>query len=418
MSGSLVLPSFPECRALIEARLADPGPGRIQLLSGPRQVGKTTLLLELAGHLGSSASYAACDGPEAGVPGFWERLWAEVTEKARDGSTAVVLLDEVHHLDNWAAGLKAEYDRIRRHKLPIHIVATGSSALRIGTGSRESLAGRFERITLTHWSARSVSAAFDIPEPDAADLLVRHGAYPGSLALLQDPGRWMAYVRDAIVEPAIGRDILALGHVRKPALLRQVFAVCTGAPAQIVSLQKMQGQLRDAGALETIAHYLELLGEAYLVAPLQKHAFRPMRRRSAPPKLIVLSNALLAATDPRGIPDSAGDPARFGAWVENACIAHAVNSGQAVTYWREEPLEVDAVIEGSWGRWALEVKTSTFDERDLRGLLEFTRRYPAYRPLVLGPSSGLEAAARLRIDAVAWRDFLLNGPPGRASSYP
>jgi len=52
-----------------------------------------------------------------------------------------------------------------------------------------------------------------------------------------------AYVKDAIIDPAIGRDVLALGTVRRPALLRQVFAPATGCPAQIVSLQKLQGNV-------------------------------------------------------------------------------------------------------------------------------------------------------------------------------
>lgn len=411
MAVPFVLPSFGGCRALLEERLAAPAPGRIQLLTGPRQVGKTTLLLELARGLGPSASYIACDGPEAAAPGAWERLWARATESAGRGTKAVVLLDEVQHLGDWAAKLKAEWDRLRRRRLPIHVVATGSSALRVGAGSRESLAGRFERVTLTHWSARSLSIEFGIPEDDAARLVVQQGAYPGAMDYRDDQRRWSAYVRDAIVEPAIGRDVLALGSVRKPALLRQVFAVCTAAPAQIVTLQKIRGQLGDAGALETVAHYLGLLHDAYLVAPLRKHAIRPARRRSAPPKIVALSNALLAATDPRGIPHPRSDPARYGVWVENACIAHAVNAGQDVTYWREEPFEVDAVVEGDWGKWAVEIKTGPFDERDLRGLLEFTRRHPAYRPLVVGPDEGVEAAARVGIGSVAWRGFLLDGPP-------
>jgi uncharacterized protein len=97
---------------------------------------------------------------------------------------------------------------------------------------------------------------------EAADTVVRQGSYPGTFGLRADAGRWAAYVRDAILEPAIGRDILALAPVRKPALLRQVFALCASSPAQIISLQKLQGQLQDAGAIETIAHYLSLLEQA------------------------------------------------------------------------------------------------------------------------------------------------------------
>jgi predicted AAA+ superfamily ATPase len=233
------------------------------------------------------------------------------------------------------------------------VVATGSSALRLAAGSPESLAGRLERLTLTHWSAASVAEVFGIPPPEAAEVVVRLGSYPGALPLREDRARWTAYVRDAIVEPAIGRDLLALGPIRKPALLCQVFGLCVAAPAQVVSLQKIQGQLVERGALETIAHYLALLEEAFSVTALPKHARRALRRRAAPPKLVVLNQALLAATDPQGAPEPARDPARFGAWVENACLAHGWNAGQRVAHWREDPLEVDGVLmgHGGAGRW-------------------------------------------------------------------
>ena len=402
--------SYRECRDLLSQRVAEPAPGRIQLLSGPRQVGKTTLLLELASRLGKTSIYAAADGPEAALPGFWERLWTRAEQVAVAEGRAVVLLDEAHLLQDWAGRLKGEWDGLRRRKLPVNVVATGSSALRFPAGSRESLAGRFERITLTHWSASSLAGVFGIPAREAAHALVRLGSYPGAFGLRQDLTRWSAYVRDALLEPAIGHDILALAAVRKPGLLRQVFGACASSPAQIVSLQKIQGQLQDAGALETIAHYLALLEDAFLVAPLGKHSPRPARRRSAPPRLITLNNALLAVTDPRGIPGPGTDPARFGAWVENACLAHAWNAGQRVSYWREEPLEIDGVLEGSWGSWAIEVKTGPVSAADLRGITEFTRRYSSYRPLVLCDEAGPAAVERLGLEAMAWSDFLLAGP--------
>ncbi len=415
MSSEAYRLSYHECQDLLAERLAEPAPGHIQLLSGPRQVGKTTLLLELADRLGKSAIYVAADSPEAALPGFWERLWFRAEETATSGR-AVVMVDEAHLLADWAARLKAEWDRCRRRKLRINIVASGSSALRLVAGSRESLAGRFERVTLTHWSASSLAQVFGLSGREAVDVLVRIGAYPGAFPLKGDRPRWSAYIRDAIVDPAIGRDILALAAVRRPALLRQVFGVCASSPAQILSLQKIQGQLQDAGALETIAHYLALLEEAYLVAPLAKHSPSPARRRSAPPKLVTLSNALLAVVDPRGVPDPAADPTRFGAWVENACLAHAWNAGQHVSYWREEPLEVDGVLEGTWGSWAIEVKTGPVSTADLRGITEFVGRHRGYRPLVLCAESERGAAQRLGIEALAWSDFLLSGPP-RATLY-
>lgn len=125
---------------------------------------------------------------------------------------------------------------------------------------------------------------------------------------------------------------------------------------------------------------------------------------------MTLDNALLAIGDPAGAPDPSADAERCGAWVENACLAHAWSSGQHVAYWREEPLEVDAVIDGSWGKWAIEVKTGGVQPSDLRGLFELTRRYPAYRPLVLCDPVAGPAVDRIGIPWLDWRDFLLDGP--------
>jgi uncharacterized protein len=401
---------FAACRDLLGRRAAEPAPQRIQLLIGPRQVGKTTLLLSLAESSGHSAVYAAADGPEAALPGFWERLWAQAVRVASARGRALVLLDEVQMLPNWAPRLKAEWDRFRRTRMPINVIATGSSSLRLAAGSRESLAGRFERVTLTHWTAGALADTFGLPHDRAVETVVQWGAYPGALAFEPDPARRLAYLRDAIVEPAIGRDLLALGPVRKPALLRQVFGVAVNCPAQVVSLAKIQGQLQDPGALETIAHYLSLLEQAFLIAAVPKFSARPIRQRAAPPKLVALSNGLLAAFQPQGAPTEDSDPARFGAWVENACLAHAFNAGQSVRYWREEPLEVDAIVDGSWGRWAIEVKTGDIEPLRLRGLAEFTRRHPAYVPLVLCDAAQVGAAGRLGLRAQPWRDFLLSGP--------
>jgi predicted AAA+ superfamily ATPase len=177
-----------------------------------------------------------------------------------------------------------------------------------------------------------------------------------------------------------------------------------------VSLQKLQGQLQDHGALETIASYLRLLEQAYLVAGLPKVARQPTRRRASPPKLVPLSNAFCAVVDPRGAPDPKMEPDRHGRWVENACIAYAWNAGQRVSYWRERSLEVDVVLEGSWGAWAIEIKTGAFRSADLLGLFEFVNREPAYRPLLVCDASRLAAAERLGVAAQSWQDFLLRGP--------
>lgn len=404
--------NFWECKKELSKRVLEPPPTRIQLLSGPRQVGKTTLLLDLAEEYATRAIYVAGDAPEASLPGFWERLSVQIETLASDkGGMALVLLDEIQHIDNWSIRLKAEWDKIKRKNLPVHVIATGSSSLHLGAGSRETLAGRFEKLTLAHWSANSLSQAFEIPVKEAAHLVVEIGTYPGAFNLRTNRMRWAAYVRDAIMEPAIGRDLLALGIIRRPALLRQIFAIAINSPAQIMSLKKLQGQLQDHGALETIAHYLELLEDAFLIASLEKFSIRSSRSRSSPPKLITLNNAFLAASNVENIPNATTDPARFGAWVENACLAHAWNAGQKVWYWREEPLEVDGVIEGSWGKWAVEIKTGSWGLKDITGLLEFTRRNQKYAPLILCDENMVPIAERAGVRGMSWIDFLGAGNP-------
>lgn len=403
---------YVSARETLRSRLREPAPGRIQLLVGPRQVGKTTLLTELARDWGDRAVLVSADAPMSAVPGAWEAIWKQADQVARGRRGAALFLDEIQALPRWSARLKAEWDRIRRETAPLHIVASGSSSLRLGEGARETMAGRFERIVLAHWPPGAYAEAFGVDPMEAAELHVRRGSYPGAADLLRDPVRWGLYVREAILEPALARDLLAMRPVRNPALLRGVLGVALSMPAQVVSIQKIRAALEGAGASETIDDYLHLLGEAFLVAALPKFSNRPLVRRASPPKLVPLSNALLAAADPSGPPDRARDPGRFGRWVENACLARAVNAGQTVRYWREEPLEVDGVIEGSWGRLAVEVKTGVLRPADLPGLLEFVRRNPGFRPLVVTEPENLRAARAAGADAIDWRRFLLSGPPG------
>ncbi len=400
--------SFSEALHILLERLSEPSPGRIQLLVGPRQIGKTTLLFDLEQRFSPNALYTALDSPEAALPGFWERFWAQAEAMALSKGTIIVLLDEIHVLPGWSEKLKGQWDRIARTKIPMHIIATGSSALALGGSSRESLAGRFEKLTLTHWTPAYLAEAFQFSRERALELFIQKGAYPGAVRYVEDFPRWRAYVRDAIIETAIGRDILSLAPIRKPALLRQVFAVCMSMPAQILSLQKMMGQLQEAGTIETIAHYLALLEEAFLVAAIPKFSLQEIRMRASPPKIVVLSQALLAASLSQGPPEQSLDPVRFGFWVENSCLALAWNAGQKVMYWREESLEVDGVIEGSWGKWAIEVKTGKFTGADLRGLFEFTKRYPEFRPLVLCNKTELENGERF-CHALCWQDYLWAG---------
>lgn len=342
------------------------------------------------------------------MAGWWENLWSQA-ERLTVRHTAVLLIDEIQGLPGWSRLLKSKLDYIKRRRIPLHVVVSGSSALQLGLGTRESMAGRFERLRLLHWPARELVRRFQIGAGAGVEQVVRFGSYPGAEAFLADYTRWRNYIKDSIVEPAIGRDVLMMETIRKPALLRQVFAVGVGHPAEIISIQKLCGQLVERGALDTVAHYLHVLEEACLVAAIPKYSRKLVRQRAAPPKLVILNNALLAVMAGQEPPQADRDPERWGRWVENACIAFAWNAGQNPCYWRAEPLEVDMILDGSWGRWAVEIKTGSYGHRDLAGILEFCRRYSGFTPMVLCEPGYESMAQQAGIASVTWASFLLNG---------
>lgn len=395
-------------KSVLSERLDEDAPGRVQMLTGPRQVGKTTIALEIARKWGKAALYLAADGPEAALPGWWELQWRRAVGLAKAGK-AILLLDEAQYLPNWSRLVKAAFDEVYREKLPLHIVVTGSAALELGSGARETMAGRYERLVIRQWTPRDMSEVFSLDQSESVERYVRFGSFPGGMSLVSDLPRWKAYMRDSIIDPAIGRDILLLEAIRKPALLRQIFAICVGHPSEVLSLAKIAGNINDAGTLETISHYLSVLEEAYLVSGAKKYSSKEIRRRASSSKLLPLSNAFMAASLASDPPSAAGEPGVWGRWVETACLAFAAGCGQKVSYWREEPLEVDGVLEGSWGKLAVEVKTGDYGSRDLRGLLEFARRFPDFRPMVLCDEDQVDTARRIGVDALPWREYLWNG---------
>jgi predicted AAA+ superfamily ATPase len=394
---------------LLEDRISEPAPGLIQVLAGPRQVGKTTLLLKLQKKLGAQSIYAACDAPESALPGWWDNLWQNAERLAEKGK-ACLLIDEIHYLSEWSSLLKGRFDRILRERIPIHVVVSGSSALHLGQGTRESMSGRFERHSLRHWIPSDMIEYFKFSADEAAEWFLNRGSFPGAVRFSGDFKRYKSYIRDSILEPVIGHDILMSRPVRNPALLRQIFAVCAGHPAEIVSLQKLSGEITSKGTQATVADYLALLEEAGLVAPVRKYSRAKVRERSSPPKLVILNQAFLSAFDSSAPPIAGKEPDRFGRWLENACLSFAWNSGQEVHYWRKEPLEVDFITEGTWGRWAIEVKSGGYSLSDLTGLLEFCKNEKKFRPLIICAKGKEKIGIQAGIKCISWQKFLAHGP--------
>ena len=357
----------------------------IQVLAGPRQVGKTTLVEQAMEGVDLPTHYASADDP-AGRDLAWLRAqWDIGRVAAREGGRrgAILVLDEIQKIPEWADLTKLLWDEDTRSKLPLRVVVLGSAPLLIQRGLGEALTGRFELIRVSHWSFPEMHDAFGWN----LDRYVFYGGYPGGAPLVRDPPRWARYVMDSLVETTISRDILLLSRVDKPALLRQVFRVATERSGQILSYQKMLGQLQDAGNTTTLAHYLELLAGAGLVAGLQKYSGGALRHRGSSPKLLALNTALVSAPTGMALRDARRDPGVWGRLVESAVGAHLVNTGAtddvSVTYWRDRDREVDWVLERGKRVVAIEV-TSGARRESLPGLRRFTDRFPGARTLLVG----------------------------------
>lgn len=376
----------------------------IQILAGPRQVGKTTLARQVGESLGASVHYASADEPTIKGRAWLMQQWetARVLARVAGMSGAVLILDEVQKLPGWAETVKALWDADTASGLPLRVVLLGSSPLLIQRGVTESLAGRFELLRLSHWSYPEMRAAYDWD----VDSYVFYGGYPGAAPLIGEPARWRAYVTDSLVETSIARDILLMTRVDKPALLRQLFELGCSYSGQVVSFTKLLGQLQDAGNTTTLAHYLELLEGAGMLAGLQKYAGQVLRRRGSSPKFQVLNTALLAVRDHRTLADVRADASVWGRFVESAVGAHLVNgaksAGFSVHYWREGDKEVDFVLEREGRLVAIEVKSACLTGV-AKGMEAFVHAFNPFRILLVG-EGGVPLETFLSQPAEGWFD--------------
>jgi len=367
----------------------------LQVVAGPRQVGKTTLVQQVLEAAGLAETYASADEPTLRGRDWIEQQWDAARLAARDAGKrgAVLALDEIQKIPAWSETVKRLWDEDTARRLPLKVVLLGSAPLLIQRGLSESLAGRFEVVHLPHWSFPEMRAAFGL----SLDQFLFYGGYPGAAPLATEPKRWARYIKDALIETTLSRDVLLLTRVDKPALLRRLFELACGYSGQVLSYQKMLGQLQDAGNTTTLAHYLELLAGAGMVTGLQKFAGDQARQRGSSPKLQVLNTALITAQAGLTPTEARADLEFWGRLTESAVGAHLANAAASgacrLYYWRDRNREVDFVVKAGRSLTAIEVKSSR--RRDaLRGMDAFSAAFRPNRKLLVGG------------DGIAIEDFL------------
>lgn len=386
---------------LLARRLREPR-RFIQVVTGPRQTGKTTIARQVLADWQGTSLYASADEPTLRDQAWLAQQWDRARLRLHDSSTGDVLLvlDEVQKLPDWSETVKRLWDEDTGANHAIKVVLLGSSPLLLARGLTESLAGRFEMIPVTHWGLAEMRQAFDY----SLDEYIFFGGYPGAAHLRQDVQRWRAYVKDALIETSVSKDILLLQRVDKPALLRRLFELACVYSGQVLSYHKMLGQLHDAGNTTTLAHYLDLLGGAGFVTGIGKYTAAAVRTRASSPKLIAMNTALMSALDGRALAELRDDRDAWGRWVESAVGAWLLNSargtGVTVSYWLERGREVDFVLERGNRLTSVEVKSGA-RRASLPGLEAFAARFPVTRRLLVG-AQGIPIEEFLTQPAAHW----------------
>lgn len=359
----------------------------LHIITGPRQVGKTTAALQIGEKWQGQVIVGSADLPlppdHEWIRSQWERArYASEGSRNKNGDV-LLILDEVQKVAGWSEVVKDLWDRTCRENIGIQVIVLGSSSLLIQKGLSESLAGRFFLYRCTHWGLDEMDKAFSWD----LDRWLFFGGYPGAAPLIEDESTWSRYVVDSLIETVIAKDVLQLQTIAKPALLRHLFMLSAVHPAQILSYNKMIGQLQNAGNTTTLSHYLKLLEAAYLISGLELFKCGRRQKRGSSPKLIIWNNGLINAITGDTFEESRNDYSWWGRLLENAVGAHLLNHLRefpySVYYWRYRGVEMDFVVRTPRRIWGLEVKSGK--SKNPKGMPEFKKYCPEAHIRFIGP---------------------------------
>jgi hypothetical protein len=331
----------------------------IQVILGPRQVGKTTMVNQLISQLSTLNLYQSADAVTATNSVWLTQVWesARIRLKTTGTKELLLIIDEIQKIENWSEVVKQQWDKDTLENINIKVILLGSSRLLIQKGLSESLAGRFETLHLGHWSLPEMQQAFGW----SAQQYIYFGGYPGSATLINDEERWKNYIKDSLIETSISKDILMLTRVDKPALLKRLFEVGCQYSGQILSYTKIIGQLQDAGNTTTLANYLKLLSDSGLLGGLEKFAGDIIRKRGSSPKFQVYNNSLITSQSNITYREATANTQLWGRLTESSVGAHLINHSISqrynLYYWREGNYEADFILENGNKIIALEVKS-------------------------------------------------------------
>jgi uncharacterized protein len=329
------------------------------VLTGPRQVGKTTLALDLAERgpstyldLESEADRARLSEPELYLA---------------DHEDELLVLDEIQRLPGLFEALRGAIDRGRRAgKATGRFLLLGSASLELLAQSGESLAGRISFAELTPFDLTEVGG-------DRLDPLWVRGGFPESFLARTDQAslRW----RLDFIRTYLERDIPQLGPRIPAETLRRLWTMLAHNQGGLLNAANIARGLGVSGA--TVGNYLDLMVDLLLVRRLPPRLANAGKRLVRSPKVYVRDSGVLHAL--LGIADKEallGHPVVGASWegmaIENL-IALAGEGAEPSFYRTSGGAEIDLVLSWADGReWAIEMKRTLAPklERGLRSAIE------------------------------------------------
>ena len=347
----------------------------IQVIAGPRQVGKSTVVGQVLDDIAIPYISETADGIDPNNTEWISTVWANARSimEVRKHKEFLIVIDEIQKINNWSEFVKKEWDYDTRNNINIKVILLGSSRLLIKKGLTESLAGRYELIRMGHWSFTEMRDAFGFD----INQYIYYGGYPQGAKYIKNEKRWKDYIKDSIIEPIVSKDILMTTTIYRPAF---------DYSGEILSLTKMLGQLNDAGNVTTLSNYIDLLNDCQAVTKLHKFANDNARKFNSVPKYQVYNTALMSANTGRGFEKEYTDSKRWGRWAESAVGAYLVGNadeyGYQVYYWREDDQEMDFVLEKKGKTIAIEVKSGRRSTND--GISVFSKKFSPKLAFVVG----------------------------------
>ncbi|HEY9551186.1 MAG TPA: AAA family ATPase [Prevotella sp.] len=356
----------------------------IQVIMGPRQVGKSTVANQVLQDLHKPYLHYSADAVPATNLSWISDCWqaARLQMRAQQLAELILCIDEIQKIRNWSEMVKKEWDADSLNQVNIKVLLLGSSRVLLERGLSDSMMGRFEVIRMSHWTFPEMREAFDL----SLEQFMYFGGYPGAAALLKNEQRWKEYIGSSIIDATINKDIIMDAPVNKPALLRQTFELGAAYSGKLLSLTKLLGVLQDAGNTVTLSGYLNLLNASGLLAGLQKFSMDMARRKASIPKFQVYNNALNTVYMNVEMKQIIADSARWGHVFESSVGAHILSQafvhGYEAYYWRDGNLEVDFVLRKNGKVVGIEVKSN--NDGNTKGLQAFKDRFTPSCTLVVG----------------------------------